>query len=283
MLRNEAYVGIIVYGRNRFLRDSETGNRLSRPADTEDIVYGEAPDLAIVADDTWNAVQERLERTHEEHAGKGAPLNQSHRARYLLNGLVKCGCCGGGYTIVGKERYGCYRRKTQGKQECANSRTIARDRLEARVLARLREGLMTPAFAKQFAAEVERLMAQGAREDNQVPKEIEARLKDLEPTIARLLDRLETDEAGESLLERLKAREAERDALRAELAASAKPARIVPPSAAELDAIYRGQVGRLEDLLTGSEQMVQANALLRELLGEVRVWGDPDARDGVAI
>ena len=283
MLRNEAYVGIIVYGRNRFLRDSETGNRISHPADTDDIVYGEAPDLAIVADDSWNAVQERLERTYKEYAGTGAPLNQSHRARYLLNGLVKCGCCGGGYTIVGKERYGCYRRKTQGKQECANSRTIARDKLEARVLARLRKGLMTPAFAKQFASEVERLMAQGIRDDNQAPKEIEARLKDVERAIGRLLDRLETDEACGSLLDRLKARETERDALRAELTATAMQARIAHPSATDLEEIYRDKVGRLEDLLTGSDQMVAANGLLRELLGEVRVWGDPDARDGVAI
>jgi site-specific DNA recombinase len=37
MLRNEAYVGIIVYGRNRFLRDSDTGRRVSRPCDADDI------------------------------------------------------------------------------------------------------------------------------------------------------------------------------------------------------------------------------------------------------
>lgn len=89
-----------------------------------------------------------------------SPLNDSHRARYLLNRLVTCGCCGGGYTISGKDRYGCYRRKTQGPQECANSRTIAREKLETRVLARLRRGLVMPVFAAQFAAEVERLMRQ---------------------------------------------------------------------------------------------------------------------------
>ena len=31
------------------------------------------------------------------------------------------------------------------------------------------------------------------------------------------------------------------------------------------------------------DRRTQANALLRELLGEVRVWGDPEARDRVAI
>lgn len=38
MLRNGAYVGIIVYGRNRFSRDAETGNRISRPTHAEEIV-----------------------------------------------------------------------------------------------------------------------------------------------------------------------------------------------------------------------------------------------------
>ena len=79
-------------------------------------------------------------------------------------------------------------------------------------------------------------------------------------------------------------REEERDALRAELAESAATVEAVaPPSPAELEAIYRAQVARLEDLLTGSDQMVAANALLRELLGEVCLWGDPKARDGMRI
>ncbi len=283
MLRNEAYVGIIVYGRNRFLRDGETGNRISRPSDADDIVYGEAPDLAIVADDVWNRVQDRLEATHDKFAGKTSPLNDSHRARYLLNGLVTCGCCGGGYTIVARDRYGCYRRKTQGKQECENGRTITRQKLETRVLARLRRGLMTPTFARQFATEVERLMARSPDDASAARAEIEARLRKTDTAIDRLLDRLEGDEAGESLMERLKSREAERDTLRTELAKAANPETVVLPTMVELEGIFRVQVERLEALLTGSDQMVMANALLRELLGEVRVWGEAEAQDGVAI
>ncbi|WP_375692127.1 recombinase family protein [Pseudooceanicola sp. LIPI14-2-Ac024] len=284
MLRNEAYVGGIVYGRNRFSYDPDTGNRISRPATEEHhIVFGEAPELAIVSDQVWNAVQDRLEATHAKYAGKTAPLNESHRARYLLNGIVKCGCCGGGFTITGKERYGCYTRKTRGKQECGNSRTITRDKLEDRVLARLRAGLMTPAFAEQFATEVERLLAEQARGHAPDRASLETRLKKVETAIERLLDRLETDEAGDSLLGRLNAREAERDALRNALADIDQQMPFVPPSASELEAVYRAQVARLEDLLTGSDQMVAANALLRDLLGEARVWGDPEARDGMRI
>ncbi|ETX10413.1 hypothetical protein OCH239_22235, partial [Roseivivax halodurans JCM 10272] len=276
MLRNEAYVGGIVYGRNRFSYDPDTGNRISRPASEEhQIVFGEAPELAIIDDDLWNAVQDRLETTHATYAGKTAPLNDSHRARYLLNGIVKCGCCGGGFTLVGKERYGCYRRKTRGAQECDNSRTITRDKLEARVLARLRSGLMTAEFAEQFASEVAGLMA--ARTGGSAPSRaaLETKLAKVETAIERLLDRLETEDASDAVLARLETREAERDALRAELAESGQQTPVTPPSPAELEAIYRAQVARLEDLLTGSDQMVAANALLRDLLGEVCLWGGP--------
>lgn len=283
MLRNEAYVGMIVYGRNRFHRDSETGLRVTRPADADDIIYGEAPDLAIIADDVWDTVQDRLERTHEQYAGEGRALNGSHRARYLLNGLVKCGCCGGGFTIVSKDRYGCYRRKTQGKQECGNSRTISRQKLEARVLDRLRRGLMTPAFAAQFAAEVERLLKAERQEDGGHKAQLESRIAKAEAAIERLLDRLEGEEAGDALLSRLNAREAEVESLRAEIARLAEPSPLIIPTQADLEAIYRKQVARLEALLTGSDQMGAANALLREMLGEVRVQGDPDARDGMRV
>ncbi|RKF13621.1 hypothetical protein D6850_14610 [Roseovarius spongiae] len=257
---------------------------MSRPAAVDDIVYGEAPDLAILDDDVWNKVQDRLERTHALYAGKTAPLNGSHRARYLLNGLLKCGCCGGGFTLVAKERYGCYIRKTQGTQECGNSRTITRERVEDRVLARLRHGLITPAFAGQFAAEVKMLLARDPKEDDARRIALEGRLKRIEAAIERLLDRLESEEAGESLLARLASREAERDELRAEISKSAASTESTKlPTAAELEKVYRHQVERIEDLLTGCDHMVEANTLLKALLGEVRLSPDKDAQHGMAI
>ena len=84
-------------------------------------------------------------------------------------------------------------------------------------------------------------------------------------------------------MDRLKTREAERDALRRDLHESAEAEPVVLPIPTELEAIYQAQVERLDHLLTGSNQMITANALLRYLLGEVHVWDDPDARDGVRI
>ena len=156
MLRNEAYVGTIIYGRNTFKRDPDTGNRISIPAKPDKIIDAAAPSLQIIDDELWNKVQERLEETYAQYAGKTAPLNDSHRAKYLLSNLLTCDCCGGGYTLVARDRYGCYNRKTKGLSVCANTKTITRDKIENRVLARLRKGLIRPDLAAHFAEEVRR-------------------------------------------------------------------------------------------------------------------------------
>ena len=54
---------------------------------------------------------------------RGNALNRAHRRKFLLTGLLECGVCGGGYTIMGKDRYGCAGHRNKGT--CGNDRTIA--------------------------------------------------------------------------------------------------------------------------------------------------------------
>jgi hypothetical protein len=75
-------------------------------------------------------------------------LNELHRARFLLSGLMRCGCCGGGYTIIGKDRYGCAARKQKGT--CNNGRTISRQAIEARVFDGLKDRLLAPDLVAEF-------------------------------------------------------------------------------------------------------------------------------------
>ena len=80
-------------------------------------------------------------------------LNAAHRSRFLLSGLMTCGCCGGGYTIIGKDRYGCATRRQKGT--CDNARTITRQEIEARVLVGLKERLLAPDLVAEFIAAVQ--------------------------------------------------------------------------------------------------------------------------------
>lgn len=80
ILWNEIYAGRLVYNRTRFVRDPETGKRLSRPNPPALWIRAEVPDLAIIDAATWAAAQAR----HAHYAGRS--LNACHRPRHPFSG-----------------------------------------------------------------------------------------------------------------------------------------------------------------------------------------------------
>lgn len=108
------------------------------PAGSE--IVTEVPHLRIVDDELWAAVKARQGEvsrpTTDPHVTH--PLNDTHRPRFLLSGLLTCGVCGGGLTITAKDRYGRARRGRQGT--CTNSRGVKRQDLEGRVMDALQYG-----------------------------------------------------------------------------------------------------------------------------------------------
>lgn len=164
---------------------------------------------------------------------------------------------------------------------CGNGRTITRQKIEDRVLARIRQGLIAPELMATFAEEVARLLA--AEHQIAPATDLPAQLAKLEARIARLLDQIEEAEGSAGIAARLKEREAEREALLARIAAAAQPASLAAPSPADLKRAYAASVQRLERCLSEGELTVAANGELRRLLGKVVVRPDAEAPDGLAI
>ena len=79
---------------------------------------------------------------------EGNALNRAHRRRHLLSGLLSCGCCQAGYTLVTAGRYRCAGRRSNGI--CVNDRTIGRVELEERILGALKQKLLTPDLVAEF-------------------------------------------------------------------------------------------------------------------------------------
>ncbi len=282
ILRNEAYVGYVVYGRNEFKRDPDTGRRLSHPV-KGDVIYTDAPQLAILSDDVWNHVQDRLEAVREDHANRDVGLNGTHRAKYLLSQLITCDCCGAGYTVVSQDRYGCYGRKTRGLRHCDNRKTISRHRLEQRVLDRVRTGLMTKDFEKVFATEVEKILKAANQEEPDQKAALEREIKRVHAAIEKLLDRMEADDSSNALSERLKARELEAARLTDQLRSLTSKEVVTIPSVDELRKVYEGIVLQMESLLMHADYTIEANEILKTLISDVRVRPDENARDGLAV
>ena len=105
ILNNEIYIGRLVWNRQSFVKDPATGKRQARPNPESEWITTEVPDLRIVDQDLWDAVKARQEGRRIEQTDREAW--ERRKPRFLLTGLVKCGCCGGGFSTVGKDRFPC--------------------------------------------------------------------------------------------------------------------------------------------------------------------------------
>uniref|UniRef100_UPI0005525CD1 recombinase family protein n=1 Tax=Bradyrhizobium liaoningense TaxID=43992 RepID=UPI0005525CD1 len=143
ILNNELYVGRLVWNRLRYLKDPDTGKRVSRLNPESEWVIQEVPELRIVDQEMWDAVKTRQQTLAYEPSAPGEnKLNDRRRPRYLFAGLVKCGCCGSGYTMISKDLLGCATARNKGT--CNNRLNIRRDVVETSVLSGLRTHLMEP-------------------------------------------------------------------------------------------------------------------------------------------
>jgi DNA invertase Pin-like site-specific DNA recombinase len=141
ILNNALYVGRLEWNRCSYVKDPRTGKRVARPNPRDKWEISAVPQLRVIDDALWDRVKARQQdfRFEISRDASGNALNRAHRRRFLLSGLLVCGSCGGGYTIIGPDRYGCATRRSKGT--CSNALVIARAEIEERVLAGLRDAL----------------------------------------------------------------------------------------------------------------------------------------------
>jgi site-specific DNA recombinase len=91
ILNNELYVGRLVWNRLRYVKDPDTGKRVSRPNSPSEWVTTAVPELRILDDELWNQVKARqLEMRHVASNGGPKQFNRARRPKYLFSGLTKC-------------------------------------------------------------------------------------------------------------------------------------------------------------------------------------------------
>ncbi|MFC0342108.1 recombinase family protein [Paracoccus niistensis] len=285
ILRNPLYIGVNAYGDVASSLNPESGKRAWR-------VTGEVaastivPQLRIVDQELWDRVAARLEATAlkmARDAKSGQPLNRAHRKSYVLSGLLKCGCCGGDYTIRGKARYGCSQAKRG--MGCANKVTITAPAVERQVLDSLKRGLLAPERLQQFTDRVaETLRARQAGAGSEEAN-LKRRLADFDRKISRLLDQLEDGEDDDvaDLRQRLRQRKAEREEVLTALAEVAALSREGAHPAPDFAALYTNLVRNLEEALRDPTVVQRAHELLAQIIEEVILTPDPTVQQGLRI
>lgn len=189
ILRNRRYMGIYIFG--------------------DAIVPGGMPQ--IVEEDLFEKVQNRLDsRQHEADI----------QTDYLLTGKLFCGYChdmmvGVSGTSVTGRTYRYYVCRNARKGAC-DKKNMRKDQVEDFVLEECRRQL-TAERITEIAIEVARLVQKDLSENTHLHC-LEKRLEQVKKKIANLLDALETGAEAEFILERIRDRRDEKNALEVEIA-----------------------------------------------------------------
>ncbi len=291
LLNHELYIGRLVWNRQRFVKNPETGRKVARVNPPEAWIVVDVPGLRILDDALWQAVKDRQEALSGQYAdvialvraANTSPatnpnrLNGAHRPRYLLSGLLYCGVCGGRYTLRGAGRYACSRHVRSGS--CPNGRSIRRAAIEERVMAGLREKLMTPEAAAEamraYAEETNRLNRERRASGASDRKELAAIGKKIKAMIAVIED------GGyvRGMVDRLRELEARQDELAERLAAAPAALPDIHPNIA---AVYRRKVERLSEALDRPQERIEAANAIRGVIERIEIvpgekWGETHA------
>ena len=274
VLNNELYVGFLVWNRLSYMKDPETDKRRSRHNPGDAWVVVEVPQLRIVDAALWDRVKARQAALDAvaTPAADGSTFQSKQRPKRLLSKLLRCGCCGGGFSMISATHVGCSNARNKGDAVCANRRTIKLAEVEAKVLDALRTHLMAPevyaVFVRGFTAawnaeQKGRAVAQeGQREE----------LKRVDKKIGNLVGVIGESGGSAAILAALKEAEARKAALEAELAAVEAPAPRLMPNLAEL---YRAKVTDLQEALAGQDAAA-AREQIRALIEAVVLIPSPD-------
>jgi len=280
ILRNPAYTGRAVWNRFRRETDPVTGASVRRPKAREDVVEVAFPELRIVPEELWQAAQARLAaEAVATHPNGSQPFWERRRPKHLLTGKVVSGCCGGAFSLLGKDYLGCSRRKNGGA--CRNTARVRRSALERQVLAALGSSLMPPdmiaAFCDAFIAEWNRIAA----ETSSGAKARQDELKVVERKIVNLVEAIEDGLADPDVKQRLaELRTRQRALLDQEHPATPAPPALHP----NLSQVYAKRVTALRKALDagdGEEVLEAARALIEMVV--VSPPDDPEDLPGIEL
>ena len=267
ILNNGLYIGRLVWNRLRYVKDPTTGRRVSRLNPESEWIFRDVPELRIVDQDLWNRVKMRqteLRKNTRPDCREERPFWTMTRPKYLLSGLLRCGACGGAYTKINANLFGCATARNKGT--CSNRLNIRRETIERMVLDGLKHRLMDPhlfkIFVEEFSREFNRLRAsEGNRSEH-----AKVELVRLERRLRNIVEAISEGVPARTLKEELLRLEARQGELH-ELLARPEPDRtLIHPGLAE---VYRRKVAALHEALENETTRDETIEAIRALVEAV--------------
>ncbi|RSV44381.1 recombinase family protein [Sphingomonas sp. ABOLE] len=273
MLVNRIYVGELVVGRTAKLVNPRTGSTVIRPIAEDQWQAQQKPELRIVDQEVWDAVQDRIANAAY------APYNKQQRPKHILSGLGQCGSCGSGYIRISGEKWGCSARKN-GKG-CDNGRIIETKRYLSEVQHALKNDLLHPDLVAHYERVWRTSRAERISNQKRDRTRVERRLAESSKKLERLAHAIANGAGEVAEIVALAASERKiRDEAKAELA-QLEAMQLIPllPGLAEQ---YRRQIDALHEALEAPEASLEAVPKFRALIHRIVLTPNADGR-GVLV
>jgi site-specific DNA recombinase len=295
MLRNERYVGELVWGRAHKQEDEDGKPFRIKQPDPDKIVRVTRDDLRVVPPDLWKAAQRRVKAVNESYVRNGngtlpwgRPESGRH-SRHLLSGLARCGECGAALIAhkmslgSGAKRklvghYVCSWNNKRGSTICRNNWRVRQDEFDQKVLRLIERDVLDPAQVQRAVKRAYDLAKERFKRDPTLRKNLQAELKRLEKEKENLtvLSAQRLDDPA-SVAKALNTRAQRIKAIQAELANL--PDHYDPEKLESLKARMAGDIARFRDMMADRQNTPLARQVLRRLLVEP-IKCVPISRDG---
>jgi site-specific DNA recombinase len=274
ILRNELYVGRLIWNRQHFLRDPQTGKRVARMNPRSDWQIEEMPELAIIDDALWAQTQTRLAAiaaSPTATALRDSGFWTKRRPQHILTGRVVCGACGHPMSAVGQDYLRCARAHRNGL--CDSKASIRRPILENIVIEALQHNLMAPDLVKEFVSAANAEINRSRAEETACRDQLAAKRAAVERQLDALIEAIANGLRSGSLQAKLDKLEAERADLSAAMAApAASPIRLHP----NLAEAYRQKIAALREALEDEASRDEALQIIRSLIEKVVIHARPE-------
>jgi len=273
ILNNDLYVGVLVWNRQRFVKDPDTGKRVPRFNPESKWIRKDVPDLRIVDQALWEETRARQSVLD----ARGDKFHQKQRPRNLFSNLLKCGCCGSGFSKVSEHHYGCSAARNKGT--CENFRTIRQDELEQAILNALQNHLMNPKACDAFCEEYRRYTNELCKQRNSSVRRWQEELQNCIRERDRLVQSIKDGVPGSLVKDDLIRMAARREELEKSLANKSETPVLIHPRMADR---YKQEVTALRTALNDEGNRVEAADLIRSLVEKV-VLTPKAAEKGLSI
>jgi site-specific DNA recombinase len=197
---------------------------------------------------------------------RGVRSELARRPHYLFSGLLTCGACGGGYTLVGARHYGCANTRNRGT--CDNQLTIRRDVLEETVLRGLKDNLLQPELIHEFVTTYQQEYNRLRREQSNEQAAAHAELARVERQIRNIVEAVKAGLFSPAMKDEMAALEQRKARLVESTRYQVEAPPMLHPGLAEA---YPRKVEKLTQALNKDELRSEAAETLRSMIQTSRV------------